>query len=231
MPILTSILPEKAPQTEQEALEICSQLDSLTQPAPSPRQIRSYQVRSTLTPRTLAPFFPCEGPPLPRFTQLDWPQEVQTNIRILKGKGVVKHMLARFLPVRIPKVDVYVLKAKMTGLYTGELDNIGEVLLAAGDMGNWLKVKAYELLNGIKSGSPSVDQGQKLEYQLSFEISGWDTVKELWDYMWSRSIDVAMQADIHVDGYETNEYTVDAYDQHFDVSATLPVDEMSWHAW
>lgn len=225
------MLPEKQPKTQAEAEEIVQSINLLPQQEPGERKINSYREDEVISIRNLAPNFPCEGLPLPRFTGARWNQETQDKFRIMKGKSIVKHMLARFLPVSIPLVDVYVLKAKMTGTHTSTLENVGEVLLATGSLQNWLKVKSYELLDGFRSGSSPVQPGRALQLTFTFEKSGWDAVKELWNYMWSRSIEVDIKANVHVDGYETADYSVDAYDKVFTVNATLPVDKMNWHAW
>ena len=225
------MLPNRAPATEAEVQQLFHELSLAPVNVPGKLEIISYREREILSLRSAAPFFPCEGLPAPRFSGLAWPLEIQTQIRAGKGKLPIKYMMAKLSPVRIPQVDVYVLARRMTGTFEGEVQNIGEVVLAMSNLANWLRAKAFELLRGARASTPAMEPARALKYTVGFELEGWDMIKELWNYMWTRTIAVTLNVEVNIPGYETPEYSVDPFYKRFDVEATLPVEDMNWHVW
>ena len=175
------------------------------------------------------PYFPWDGPPLPRFFP-PWPWRkgaVETW-----GKRVLKYMAADVLPFSIPEVDVYVLSRKMVGKYRGNLRNVGEVALSSGDITQTVDILRRRIMDQLHSGTPPVPPRADTVVDFTFIISGaWTVIKELWDYLWNRRIEVSWVADLHLPGYAEEVFDVAPLDERYSGAARIDVGELNWHAW
>lgn len=210
------VLPAQPPQTEEEALAIIAELNRIPLPPKGERFISEYFVQDI--------------PPL--LWLIFWPILLPIWLIGQFGAKPLKSMVMRLLPFSIPKVDVYVFARRMEGRYRIELNNIGEVLIRPGLIRKWLEVLRHELLHGQQRSNDTIAPGDTSYVEFTFTVEGfWNVIRELWDHFWTRSIDVDTTAEVHIAGYETEDYRVEDYNKSFKVKATLPVDELDWHAW
>lgn len=168
------------------------------------------------------PYFPWEGPPLPKFFP-PWPWA---------AKKWIRKMTASVIPFSIPQVDVYVFSAKMVGTYKGTIKNLGEIALTSGNLVQTLDILKYTLLNRVQKITPFVEPECSEEVEFTFTVEGvWDVIKELWDYLWNREIDVDTVADLYILGRSEADYDVEPLSKRYEIQARLKVDELNWHAW
>lgn len=233
-------LPKKAPQTKEEALEIIRIMERTPQSVPGALQITDYKEQFILPqnvewwkfiplPIGLLPTPIWIGPPIPWFL---WEM-------LGPAQKPIKSIVARLLPKRIPEAHMYVIGTHIEGTYETELNNLGEVMInPLGTVREWLYVvkretmKTWDLLRGEAKSNEQTPPKQASTLTFKFTVTGfWSVLNELWQYLWTRTIDVNWSADVHIPGYETEEYITPDYDKHFEGKAALPIATLNWHAW
>lgn len=234
-------LPSKAPQTKEEALEISQIMGRTPQGIPGLLQITDYKERFIL-PQSVEwwKFFPLPIGLLPAPIWLGAPP-IPWALWEMVGptQKPIKGIIARLLPKRIPEAHMYVIGTHIEGVYETELSNLGEAMInPLGTVREWLyavkreTAKIWDLLRGEAKGNEQTPPKQVSTLTFKFTVMGfWSVLTELWQYLWTRTIDVDWSADVHIPGYETEDYITPDYDKHFEGKASLPIEALQWHAW
>jgi len=233
-------LPEKAPQTREEALEVFRIMDRTPQGYPLEREITAYSERFIL-PQGVEwwKFFPLPIGLLPTPIWMGPPVPWALWEMIGPTQKPIKDMVMNLLPFKIPEAHFYLFGTRIEGTYEAELNNIGEVLVqATGGITKFLDAvkretgEIWNLIRGQAQRTKQVRPKERAIITFTFRIEGfWDSIRALWSYFWTRNIDVNWSADIHVPGYETEEYIVRDFDKRFEGKARLPVEELHKHWW
>jgi hypothetical protein len=233
------ILPQKQPTTEEGALEVIRIMERT--PQGTPGRLRIYDYRENfILPQGVEwwKFIPLPIGLLPAPIWVGAPPIPWALWEMVgPSEKPIKGIIAKLLPKRIPEAHMYVIGTRIEGTYEGELNNIGEVMInPMGTIRKWLyavkreAAKTWDLLRGETKPNEQTPPQETSTFTFNFRVTGlWDTLCELWQYLWTRTIDVDWSADVHFTGYETDDYIVPDYDKHFEGKASLPIETLHWH--
>lgn len=231
----------REPTSQSEAAMVASLYKAATAASPpkETRIISSMQL-PLLTPRALLPYWPCEGPPLPRFMAPPWPDSIRAPLyTILKGKKPHKQMALDNVPDCIPDMHCYVLARKLEGDYRAALYNLSsEVSIPSGELQTTMDTAEENLrerlIDSVKQANDAIPASEAVWFVLSKGIlyqGAWSVIKALWDLLVNKKIKVHLEIPTRIPGYETDEYIVDDFEKSYSIEAEVKVENLHWHPW